>query len=185
MQDERKDRASYVPQDIPELYAKHRWKRGTNSARLFQAAIHLLLGLIALFLSKDFVESFLLASEPELKFALAALGVISGCGWVVSSFIHAVESYLDLNFFSQCFVMVGVCASVMYLSGASRLGPVWAVLIFAGLGCGFFELIFTLWRMRRRDAEQIHRLKRLGQLMGLCLAFLVAAGLAVFLGFRP
>lgn len=185
MQDVRRDRASHVPQDLSELYAKHRWKRGTNSARLFQATIHLLLGLVALLLSKDFVESSLLSSEAELKFALAALGAVSGCGWVVSSFVHAVESYLDLNFFSQGFVMVGVCASAAYLSGASRLGPVWAILIFAGLGCGFFELIFTLWRVRRRDAEQLHRLKRLGQLMGLCLAFLVGAGLAVFLGFKP
>lgn len=185
MEENRRDQFDFVPQDALELAEKHRWRRGTDSARLFQATLHGLSGVVFLLLSKDLAESSWLPSEPELKLSFIVLLGLAGTGWLISSFALVFLSYLNLNFFSQGFVLAGACAAGVYLAGASGLGPSWAVIIFSGLGCSFFELLFGLWRLRRRDADQIHRLKRLGQVLGLFMAVAVVAGMALVLGFRP
>lgn len=185
MEDNRRDKFDFVPQDVSELFEKHRWKRGTDSARLFQATLHCLSGLVFVLLAKDFAESSWFAWEPELKFALMVIMLIAGIGFLISAASLGLISYLNLNVFSQGFVLAGSCAAAAYLAGASALGPVWAVLIFCGLGCGSIEVLFGLWRLRRRDAEQIHRLKRLGQVLGLFMAVMTAAGVALFLHFKP
>jgi len=185
MEENRRDKFDFVPQDVPELFEKHRWKRGTDSARLLQASVHCLSGLVFVLLAKDFAESSWLSWEPELKFAFVALLVVAGIGWLISAASLGLVSYVNLNIFSQGFVLAGSCAAAAYLAGASGLGPVWAVLIFCGFGCAFFELLFGLWRLRRRDAEQLNRLKRLGQVLGLFMAAMTAAGVALFLYFRP
>ena len=118
MEENRRDKFDFVPQDVPELLEKHRWKRGTDSARLIQASLHCLSGLVFVLVAKDFAESSWLSWEPELKFAFVALMVVAGIGWLISAASLGLVSYVNLNIFSQGFVLAGSCAAAAYLAGA-------------------------------------------------------------------
>lgn len=175
----------HTPQDLGELIDKQWARRSTYSEWLKRALMQSFLGLLFLFASKDFAESNWLQDEPQFKLALVTMGGLAAVGYAIGGVVNGVRSYINLNFLSQCCVLAGGCASALYLTGRSPLGPVWANLIFASFGCAFFEIVFGLWSVRRRDSEPIRRLKRVGQVAGVLMALFVAVGMGLFLAFSP
>jgi hypothetical protein len=157
---------------------------------LYKCPAYMLAGVLAHYAAKDIAQwqahppigdfwgSVVLACRStEVLF-----GALAAYNWGVC--------YWNVNPFTQWFMLWGTVAVVRYLlqsaavplftASFDQLGKMVGQLIPATIGALVFEFGAILWLVRRRDSERIHRLKDVGQLVGLVSLVVVAVALLVF-----
>lgn len=127
---------------------------------------------------------FRVALITVLQVLQAIFLLVTGVNWLVS--------YWQVNLLTKWFMLLGTASVWIYLHGAPNggipaVGVVMARLsmcLVGALGC---ELISMVWLLRRRDAERLYRLRRLGQTLGIASAGVMVLWLAVLevIGGRP
>jgi hypothetical protein len=155
------------PQDIFEWLEREKYDAGLRTVRIFfRAAFVLLQALLILAVSWD-VQRVLPALGPDRYWVsiVAVLYVASVVGFVWGTYVLASE-YWELNLISQGWVLFGFQSVVRYLQGRHSMRWVCSELLLAVVFSGLFEVLFGLWKHRRRDAEEAFRLKRTMQWIG-------------------
>lgn len=177
------------PQDLREVHDIALAQNPFSTIRmLYKCPLFLLLAGLCFYGAKDLAKGqsyealgqFWGAVVFALQFVAVLFGALSLHNWALS--------YWNANPFTQWFMLWGTVAVVVYLRmpvavpplGLGALQGMTGQLILATIGALVCEVLAILWLVRRRDSERIHRLKQLGQLVGLVSLVVVVAGVLVF-----